>query len=75
MPSLSSPSRALRRTTLALTLRGILLSSTAVVSLASIGVHADQNGTHRYDLHAGALEDSLNGFARLPGSRCLSIHH
>ena len=67
MPSLSSPSRALRRTTLALTLRGILLSSTAVVSLASIGVHADQNGTHRYDLHAGALEDSLNGFAQAAG--------
>lgn len=67
MPSRSSPPRALRRTTLAVTLRGILLASAATTSVASFGVQAEQADLRRYDLPAGSLEDSLNGFAQAAG--------
>ncbi|QEY72228.1 TonB-dependent siderophore receptor [Pseudomonas denitrificans (nom. rej.)] len=67
MSSLPSPPRAFRRATLALTLRSILLGSAAVGSLASFDVQAEQSSTHRYDLPASSLEDSLNGFAQAAG--------
>ncbi|MGV8691875.1 hypothetical protein ACV35Z_38305, partial [Pseudomonas aeruginosa] len=67
MPSRFSPPRVPRRTTFALTLRAILLGSAAATSLPSFGVQAEQADLRRYDLPAGSLEDSLNGFAQVAG--------
>ncbi|WP_225422483.1 TonB-dependent siderophore receptor [Pseudomonas huaxiensis] len=66
MSSPSSHPHALRRSALAIALRGILGSAACLPVMAGMAF-AEQTQTRHYDLPAGALEDSLNTIAQLAG--------
>ena len=67
MSSVLISPRPLPRSFLALTLHSLLLGGITGLPLASFAVQAAQSDSRHYDLAAGPLEESLNGFAQIAG--------
>lgn len=67
MSSVLISSRPLPRSVLALTLHSLLLGGITGLPLASFAVQAAQSDSRHYDLAAGPMEESLNGFAQIAG--------